>query len=102
MSGVRVLFIGGSGIISSACSRLAVERGLELHVLNRGASTTRPLPPEATRHRADIRDPASLANALRGVRYLIHAAADYRLWSRSPSDSRWRSSFRIDRALPSK
>jgi nucleoside-diphosphate-sugar epimerase len=30
MSGLRVLFLGGTGIISSACSRLAVERGIEL------------------------------------------------------------------------
>src|SRR5262249_12069711 len=34
----------------------------------------------------DIRDRASLAQALRGVRYLIHAAADYRLWSRVPAE----------------
>jgi len=31
--GVRVLFIGGSGIISSACSRLAAERDIDLFVL---------------------------------------------------------------------
>jgi dihydroflavonol-4-reductase len=34
----------------------------------------------------DIRERASLAEALRDVRYLIHAAADYRLWSRTPSE----------------
>ena len=34
----RVLFIGGSGIISSACVTLAVERGIDLTVLNRGAA----------------------------------------------------------------
>ena len=44
MSGLRVLFIGGSGIISSACSRLAVERGIDLYVLNRGRTQHRPLP----------------------------------------------------------
>ena len=38
MSALKVLFIGGSGIISSACSRLAVERGIDLYVLNRGAA----------------------------------------------------------------
>src|SRR5213080_3248886 len=36
MSALKVLFIGGSGTISSACSRLAVDRGVDLHVLNRG------------------------------------------------------------------
>jgi len=35
---MRVLFIGGTGIISSACSRLAVDRGIELYHLNRGRS----------------------------------------------------------------
>ena len=44
MSGLKVLFVGGSGNISSACSRLAVERGIELHVLNRGTTSIRPLP----------------------------------------------------------
>jgi nucleoside-diphosphate-sugar epimerase len=33
---MRVLFIGGTGIISTACARLALERGVELTVLNRG------------------------------------------------------------------
>ena len=35
---MKVLFIGGTGIISSACSRLALERGIDLHHLNRGRS----------------------------------------------------------------
>jgi nucleoside-diphosphate-sugar epimerase len=39
---LKVLFIGGNGIISSACSRLAVERGFELTLLNRGRQTSRP------------------------------------------------------------
>ena len=64
MSALRVLFIGGSGVISSASSRLAVERGLELTVLNRGASTDRPLPDEAEVLRADIRDAASVQEVL--------------------------------------
>lgn len=33
---VKVLFIGGTGVISAAVSQLAVERGLELVLLNRG------------------------------------------------------------------
>jgi nucleoside-diphosphate-sugar epimerase len=39
---LKVLFIGGNGIISSACSRLAVQRGFELTLLNRGRDTSRP------------------------------------------------------------
>ncbi len=59
MPGLRVLFIGGSGIISSACSWVAMERGIDLFVLNRGHSTDRPLPAEVTALRGDVRDPAS-------------------------------------------
>jgi len=34
----------------------------------------------------DLRDRASLAAALKGARYLFHAAADYRLWARDPKE----------------
>ncbi len=64
MSDLKVLFVGGSGVISSACSRLAVERGIELSVLNRGSTTQRPLPAGAAVLRGDIRDPASVREAL--------------------------------------
>jgi uncharacterized protein YbjT (DUF2867 family) len=64
MPGLRVLFLGGTGIISSACSWLAVERGIDLFLLNRGQSTDRPLPPEATVLRGDARDPATVREAL--------------------------------------
>ena len=37
---MKVLFIGGTGLISSACTRLAVERGVELFLLNRGSERT--------------------------------------------------------------
>jgi nucleoside-diphosphate-sugar epimerase len=60
MAKLRVLFIGGSGIISSACSRVAVDSGIELFVLNRGRSAVRPLPPGVNMLRADIREPDSV------------------------------------------
>jgi nucleoside-diphosphate-sugar epimerase len=58
------LFIGGSGIISSACCRLAVQRGLDLYVLNRGATQLRPLPAEVKILHGDIREQASVRQAL--------------------------------------
>ena len=64
MGNLRVLFIGGSGVISSACSQLAVERGIELFVLNRGSTSHRPLPAQAVPLRGDIRDPRSVREAL--------------------------------------
>ena len=66
---MKVLFIGGSGIISSACTDLAVARGIDLHVLNRGTSTTRPLPPGVTVLRGDIRNPSSARAALDGLSF---------------------------------
>jgi nucleoside-diphosphate-sugar epimerase len=61
---MKVLFIGGTGIISSACSRLAIERGLELYLLNRGR-TDRPIPPGAHVLHGDIRDRANVQRLLR-------------------------------------
>src|SRR4051794_1042568 len=69
MGVLRVLFIGGSGIISSACSALAVERGLKLYVLNRGRSAERPLPPQARALHGDIRDPDSVTAAIQGLEF---------------------------------
>ena len=42
MAALTALFIGGNGIISSACSALAIERGIDLTLLNRGTDSTRP------------------------------------------------------------
>jgi nucleoside-diphosphate-sugar epimerase len=66
MGALRILFVGGSGIISSACSVAAVQRGVELHALNRGATHLRPLPDEVTVLQADIRNAESVAEALGG------------------------------------
>jgi len=51
---MKLLFIGGTGLISSACSDLAVERGHELFLLNRSTSTKYPVPQGATVLQADI------------------------------------------------
>ena len=60
---MKVLFIGGTGVISSACSRLAAERGIDLFLLNRGKST-RPVPESMKILTADIRDKESTRQAL--------------------------------------
>ena len=63
MAALRVLFIGGTGIISSACAALAVERGLDLTVLTRGTGR-RPLPAGARPLVADVHDPAAVRAAI--------------------------------------
>ncbi len=60
---MKVLFIGGTGIISSACSELAIQQGIELYLLNRGQSI-RLASEGAIRLRGDIRQPASVTEAL--------------------------------------
>jgi nucleoside-diphosphate-sugar epimerase len=63
---MKVLFIGGTGIISSASSQLAIERGIDLYLLNRGQTTQRAIPAGAKVLQGDIRDPQSARAALQG------------------------------------
>lgn len=64
MGNLRALIIGGNGIISSSVSRLAVERGFDLTVANRGVSTTR-APLTGVRHlTGDASNAASISAAI--------------------------------------
>jgi nucleoside-diphosphate-sugar epimerase len=65
---MKVLFIGGTGIISSACSRVAVEAGIQLSHLRRGR-TARPVPLGIKVLVGDIRDSASTHAALGNARF---------------------------------
>jgi nucleoside-diphosphate-sugar epimerase len=62
---MRVLFIGGTGLISSACSPLAVERGMDLTLINRGQSAKADAPAGATVLQADIHDVDAFREVLR-------------------------------------
>ena len=75
MSALKVLFIGGSGQISSACSERAVDLGIDLYVLNRGRSALRPLPAETHVLQGDIRDAASARAAIGELEF--DAVADF-------------------------
>jgi len=68
MRNMKVLFIGGTGIISSACSPLAISKGIDLYLLNRGKSE-RGTPLGATVLNGDIRDRASAEAALQGHKW---------------------------------
>jgi nucleoside-diphosphate-sugar epimerase len=65
---LKVLFIGGTGIISSACTRLALQQGIELYLLNRG-KTDREAPQNAGIITADIRDVDQARRALDGFHF---------------------------------
>jgi len=58
----KILFIGGTGNISTACSRLALERGYDLWHLNRGQRGGAPEGVQTIT--ADIRDPDQARTAL--------------------------------------
>jgi nucleoside-diphosphate-sugar epimerase len=60
---MRALFIGGTGIISTASTRLAAARGIDLTLLTRGQHAT-DLPSSIRTVTADIEDAAATARAL--------------------------------------
>lgn len=60
---MKVLFIGGTGIISTASTRLAAERGIELTLLRRGQHAA-DLPENVRTITADIADEAATTQAL--------------------------------------
>jgi nucleoside-diphosphate-sugar epimerase len=68
IASLRVLFIGGTGNISTAATRLLGESKVDITVLNRGQSEA-PLPEGVRRIRADIRDGHAVSDALRGEEF---------------------------------
>jgi nucleoside-diphosphate-sugar epimerase len=64
VNALRVLFIGGSGVISTSCVRRAVALGHRVTVLNRGRSGERSLPSEVETLVADATDAAAVAEAV--------------------------------------
>ncbi len=64
---MRVLFIGGTGLISGACTDLALERGMEVVHLNRGTHADGR--PGVTSLVADVRDETAPIAALAGRRF---------------------------------
>ena len=81
-----VLVTGGSGFLGSAVARALIGRGSRVRALVSCSS-----PPDNLAGlgceivAGDLTDPESLKAAMRGVRYLLHVAADYRFWARDPS-----------------
>jgi nucleoside-diphosphate-sugar epimerase len=66
---MKVLFIGGTGTISYSCSKLAIQKGFEVSLLNRGKSTLREPLVGAELIYADIREPDTVRQALGDRRF---------------------------------
>ena len=81
-----VLVTGASGFVGSAIAEALRAAGHSVRVLVRPSSSRANISPLDAVYEGDLADRSSLAAALKGVRFVFHAAADYRLWARDPED----------------
>ncbi|MBI4893797.1 MAG: SDR family oxidoreductase [Acidobacteria bacterium] len=65
---MKILFIGGTGIISTACTELAAERGMDVTLVRRGQRGA-DLPPGIRTIEADIDDIERIRKALAGEKF---------------------------------
>jgi dihydroflavonol-4-reductase len=80
------LLTGATGFVGSAVARALLARGHSVRALARPGSDRRNLAGlDVQVAEGDLTDPASLARAADGCRYLLHVAADYRLWVPDPA-----------------
>jgi dihydroflavonol-4-reductase len=85
--GPVALVTGGSGFVGSAVVRRLLGEGMAVRVLVRPTSSRMALHGlDVELVEGDLRDRLSLREALHGVRFLFHAAADYRLWARNSAE----------------
>lgn len=85
--GDLVLVTGAAGFVGAAVARAALDQGYAVRALVRASSPRRNLAGLSAEVVAgDMRDAAAVGRALAGVRFLLHVAADYRLWAPDPGE----------------
>jgi dihydroflavonol-4-reductase len=83
---MTTLLTGATGFVGSAVARTLIGRGHEVRLLVRPGSNRANLAGlTADLVEGDLTDTDSLARACAGCRYLLHVAADYRLWVPDPA-----------------
>lgn len=80
-----VLVTGASGFIGGAVLRALNARGAHIRVLARADSPRQNILPSCEIVEGDVTDPESVRAAMKGVRWLFHLAAAYRLWTPDPA-----------------
>src|SRR5256884_3824048 len=84
---MTTLVTGAAGFLGSHVARQLVARGDDVRVLLRASSTNRAIADLSLEYvTGDLRDPASLDRAMKGVKRVFHVAADYRLWAKRKQD----------------
>jgi dihydroflavonol-4-reductase len=84
---MTTLVTGAAGFLGSHVTRQLVARGDEVRVLLRASSTNRAIADLSLEYvTGDLRDPASLDRAMKGIKRVFHVAADYRLWAKRKQD----------------
>lgn len=84
--GDTVLVTGASGFVGSAIANLCRDAGFRVRVMVRETSPRTNIHPDDELVIGDLTERGGLYEAMRGVRYLFHAAADYRLWAADPEE----------------
>src|SRR5277367_777415 len=79
------LVTGATGFVGWHVARKLLDRGDRVRALARDPSRVRELGGIEV-VKGDLRDPASLGQAVEGCGAVFHIAADYRLWARDPEE----------------
>ena len=84
---MKTFVTGATGFIGASIVRELLQDGREVRALVRDGSDTANLAGlDVELWRGDLRDATALLQGLKGCDVLYHAAADYRLWTRDPSE----------------